>query len=51
MLKATPKTKYPFQTRNICKLLLHNNLDPDFRRNLENYLNIATEYYALPKIP
>lgn len=24
-------------------------LDPVFRRNLENYLNIATEYYAIPK--
>ena len=31
------------------ELLLHDNFDPDFRRNLENYLNIATEYYALPK--
>ena len=29
--------------------LLYNYYVPDFRRNLENYLNIATEYYALPK--
>lgn len=24
-------------------------IDPIFRRNLKNYLNIATEYYAIPK--
>ena len=35
--------------KTLNELLLHNNFDPDFRRNLENYLNIATEYYALPK--
>lgn len=35
--------------KTLNELLLHNNFDPYFRRNLENYLNIATEYYALPK--
>lgn len=33
----------------LTEYLEHPDLDPVFRRNLENYLNIATEYYAIPK--
>lgn len=31
------------------KYLQREDLDPIFRRNLENYLNIASDYYAIPK--
>lgn len=44
------KKTYLDKKETLKELLLHDNFDPDFRRNLENYLNIATEYYALPKI-
>lgn len=29
--------------------LQRENLDPIFKRNIENYLNIASDYYAIPK--
>lgn len=34
---------------NVQKFLERDDLDPTFRMNLENYLNIAKEYYSLPK--
>ena len=33
----------------VTNYLQQDNLDPIFRRNLENHLNIASEYYAIPK--
>lgn len=34
---------------NVQTFLRRNDLDPTFRKNLENYLNIADEYLELPK--
>lgn len=34
---------------NVDAFLQRDDLDPTFRLNLENHLNIAKEYYALPK--
>lgn len=34
---------------NVQAFLAREDLDPTFRKNLENYLNIADEYLELPK--
>ena len=37
------------EKETLSEFLKQENLDPTFRRNLENYLNIAKEYYSIPK--